>query len=93
MNRFLALLLLAFVVAPSLTCGSSGRHLQSIAISKRTNGTQIDGNFFVLANDGEPARGQLVYGTDRSPTDAVLVHVHAAIRGQLHRLRGGSSRG
>jgi hypothetical protein len=42
MNRFLALLLLAFVSAPSLTCGSRGRHLQSIAISKMANGTQIE---------------------------------------------------
>jgi hypothetical protein len=40
--RVLALLLLALVSAPSLTCGSSARHLQSIAISKMANGTQIE---------------------------------------------------
>jgi len=52
------------------------------------------GNFFVLANESEPARGQLVYGIDRAPADAVLLRVdHAAIHGQLHSLRGGSSRG
>ena len=42
MNRLLAPLLLAFVIAPSLTCGSSARHLQSIAISKMANGTEIE---------------------------------------------------
>jgi hypothetical protein len=42
MDRFLALLLLLFVCISSLTCGSTGRHLQSITISKTANGTQIE---------------------------------------------------
>jgi len=41
MNRFLALLLLLFVCVSVLTCGSGGRHLQSIAISKTTSGMRI----------------------------------------------------
>jgi len=41
MNRFLALLLLLFVCESVLTCGSGGRHLQSIAISKTTSRMRI----------------------------------------------------
>jgi hypothetical protein len=42
MDRFLALLLLLFACISSLTCGSGGRHLQLITISKTAKGTQIE---------------------------------------------------
>jgi hypothetical protein len=98
MNRFLALFLLAFVNAPSLTCGSSGRHLASIAISKMANGTQIEfaatGTFSSSPTTVNPLAVDWSMGAIAPPTDAVYVHVdHADIRGQLHGGRVGSSRG
>lgn len=41
MNRLLAFVLLLFVTSLALSCGSSGRQLQSITISQTSNGNQI----------------------------------------------------